>query len=489
MRIYREGCDYWKSMPVSCRTMSAGRCDIALALIDKHAAEVKEADAKLQGYVQLLLKGRAENSREARIAGATYAKEKVKALAGFQGSPPVLTAWLIRSGTLVVGAPKKDHKREPDTMLTAATSPLSMPFEKPTFLASSGADTVTAQLSDLLPAVEEQVSRAVLEDKAQLTQHAMVATQLNDHSEGLLETANWVPAAWAAAGWNPNTVTGWCSPWLLSQRAGTTRMSSTDMPTNGMPTLYRVVEGQGWVFCWHADDAELQGSHIAKQYQHLLKLAHPIDAVKWMSSRVKVATVKTGDQVWVPFGWFAAVMSASGVPLLLMGMPWINSKVCAQNSEAAVLVLQNQLRILANCAESEDAAWGPAEGSSEFSNWCSRELKRYVPAADDLVLQHALKDKDENSATGDSQDRDAEVALARVIRRAESAASTAPQALVPSATLDVLMNLAEDGSAAAVVAGVEADNGTQQTTVPGPYEAPPGTPTEMKTGITQADPA
>ena len=88
MRIYREGCDYWKSMPVSCRTMSAGRCDIALALIDKHAAEVKEADAKLQGYVQLLLKGRAENSREARIAGATYAKEKVKALAGFQGSPP-----------------------------------------------------------------------------------------------------------------------------------------------------------------------------------------------------------------------------------------------------------------------------------------------------------------------------------------------------------------------------------------------------------------
>ena len=343
---YTLGCEYWKSLPVAARTMSAGRCETAMLNIQAHAAAVQAADAKLQEHIQELMTGREALSKKARQLGVAYAKEKAKVLSGFQSSPSVLTAWLVRSGTLDVTVEGREAvEKAADTMLKAAGADLSIPFAKPTMLPGGGKDAVTAQLSDLLPAVQEQLAIAIMNDKARLSQSAMVATQLNDKCDALLDTANWVPAAWQAHGWAPNSVTGWCSPWLLSQRAGTTRMTSMDMPTNGMPTLYEVVEGQGWFFCWHADDAEMQGTNITKQYQHLLKNAHPTDSVKWMASSVAIATVNKEDKIWVPFGYFAAVMSAGGVPLLLLGMPWINSKVCAQNRDAAVLVLQNQQRI------------------------------------------------------------------------------------------------------------------------------------------------
>ena len=466
---YTLGCEYWKSLPVAARTMSAGRCETAMLTIEQHAAAVQAADAKLQEHIQVLMTGREAQSKKARQLGAAYAKEKAKVLSGFQSSPSVLTAWLVRSGTLDVTVEGREAvEKAADTMLKAAGADLSIPFAKPTMLPGGGKDAVTAQLNDLLPAVQEPLAIAMMHDKARLSQSAMVATQLNDKCDALLDTANWVPAAWQAHGWAPNSVTGWCSPWLLSQRAGTTRMTSMDMPTNGMPTLYEVVEGQGWFFCWHADDAEMQGTNITKQYQHLLKNAHPTDSVKWMASSVAIATVNKEDKIWVPFGYFAAVMSAGGVPLLLVGMPWINSKVCAQNQDAAVLVLQNQQRILGNCAQGQgvDGAWGADEGLSEFLNWCKRELKQYMPSLESPSKLSALKDQEEDSADADALAPAA--AAGQSVRAADSAASN--MQTEPSPTLGALMDLdraREDSPAVAVTTQPPAAADGSEATVPG----------------------
>ena len=99
---------------------------------------------------------------------------------------------------------------------------------------------VSEQLKDVLPLAQSDVDEAVLCDKARLnTGLGVFCTQLQS-CDSLAGTTDWVPGAWLAAGLGPlGSVEGWCSPWLLSQRSGTTRMTSDQLPTNGFATRCR----------------------------------------------------------------------------------------------------------------------------------------------------------------------------------------------------------------------------------------------------------
>ena len=87
---------------------------------------------------------------------------------------------------------------------------------------------------------------ALQQDKGRLNTGSGVLCAQLESSDALTQTTDWVPSSWQAAALGPQSVLGWCIPWPLSQRSGSTRMSSDVLPTNGFATLYTAVEGQGW---------------------------------------------------------------------------------------------------------------------------------------------------------------------------------------------------------------------------------------------------
>ena len=127
-------------------------------------------------------------------------------------------------------------------------TPMPLSPVVPTFISNLGDDDVTQQLRDFQPLVQREVADALQLDKGRLnTGLGELCTQL-ESSDALAQTTDWVPSSWQAAALGPQSVQGWCAPWLFSQRSGSTRMSSDVLPTNGFATLYTVVEGQGCFF-------------------------------------------------------------------------------------------------------------------------------------------------------------------------------------------------------------------------------------------------
>ena len=399
---YKAACAFWKGIPVQARTMSEQKCHDQLELINAHAGVIAVADKTIARELMVIGEEKSALATKARTDGAAGAREEKKALQGFQNAPQHLLSWLVRSGAIrVEGRPGGGAV---DTM-PQLNNVQPAPPQKPTFIPSLGEDVVSQQLKDVLPMIMAEVTAAVVFEKARLhTGSGVFSTQLQS-CDSLAGTTDWVPAAWLAAGLGPQgSVEGWCAPWLLSQRSGTTRMTSDQLPTNGFATLYTVVEGQGWVFCWHASSAEAQGGSLVTQYQYLLNKQFAADAREWLGSAVSIKKVKAGDQVWVPFGFYSIVLCDLGLPIIMMALPWFNPKQLTVDPATAELVLVNQTRILQNCSLPPDkrrtpAGWTRNHGLDEFLNWCRRGTRSLEKAE---VLREGLEGEQRRAALTDT---------------------------------------------------------------------------------------
>ena len=429
---FNRALEYWKTIPATAQSLTFPEAQEALKHVLEHHQEVKTADTALQLALTKLKEAMAVKAQASRKQGALLAKQKTTALAPFtsQGmeSPPAIREWLWNTNQFGIF-----EEVNPEEFLNMPQHkpqlPVPAPPKTPMHIVCGKGEGIGERLGELKAAVGgKRLRQSIFEQRPGINSMPFQHSQLRTKGAGvdsIEKFAEWIPDAWLASHFIPEMVRDFGSCWLLTQQSARTRTRSGAMPLNGSSQLLQALQGDGWVSCWHSDEASLHGEEL--QGQHATLMGEK-SAWTWVRDRCFSCKITEGDLVWVPFGWFTAVTSSTAGPLVMLAMPFFSAKLVQRHGPSAVEVLQDIQRVLEQQSTKDIRSpaqwpWNKNTGLEAYMSWCADGLYSLENPIEAEEAKLPLED-------GRASEQLAETAAATAaeVTAAAAAAPTAPAA-------------------------------------------------------------
>ena len=127
-----------------------------------------------------------------------------------------------------------------------------------------------------------------------------------------LELMEWVPEHWRAAKHMPEALRSWGSPKLMVSTIGECRLGHDNWALSGIGQFLTGVSGQHTVVAWPGNSVTALGCSIQDMYMFLFKEMTPKTFAEWAEQHLRFVCMPQKASVWVPYGWYAALLCRPG---------------------------------------------------------------------------------------------------------------------------------------------------------------------------------
>lgn len=241
------------------------------------------------------------------------------------------------------------------------------------------------------------------------------------------EQLDWVPESLKKAGIGPEKLSSFGAPWLMGLEPAASRVAPEQYLFPGAGHCLHQIEGEALVICWPLGPAIEKGASAATEQSYFGEMDTKAFAA-FAEAHFKHVIVKSGDTVWVPWGWHVAMVNKSDARVFnALYVPWFNATLL---KDMDVVVIRSALASLATWA-TETTLKAIVGQRDAIQEWLETNNPNGEPVMA-IVRTPALQDKDNEEEGGDGdddeeEDEEEDGAADECEKAAEADADTVPE--------------------------------------------------------------